>query len=204
MRTAPAQISSAARRRGRRAGATGLAIAVLMGFSACTGDAEEPEVKPSTSTSAAPEPVVTDAALGSVRGALSAARATAVVADVTEVLDTWSTRAFEGAYPRTDFTDAFTLFTPGARKLALARTSLLSNAAVGADLTAARVAKRAVRVDVLAAKGKAAGATARIRIVVDLTGATARREVVTGRLLLTPTANGWRVFGFDVRRGEGA
>lgn len=183
----------------------GLAIAVLMGFPACSGGDEEPEPKPESSATPAPSPVATDAALGEVRGTLPKARADRVVADVTSVVENWSAGAFEGDYPRTDFTAAFTDFTQGARALAARPTSLLSNVAVGSRLSGSRVASRLVRVDVLAPQGKVAGATARIKLVVRLTaGSTETTQVLTGRLALTPTGAGWRVFGFDVRRGEGA
>lgn len=205
MRAAPDPICARARRGSARAGAVGLAIAVLMGFAACSGEEEKPAPKPESSATPAPSTVATDAALGSVRGSLPAARAKRVVADVTSVVEHWSAGAFEGDYPRTDFTGAFTGFTVGARALAAKPASLLSNVAVGGRLDSSRVAKRVVRVDVLAPQGKVAGATARVRLVVQLSaGSMDKTQVLTGRLLLTPTAAGWRVFGFDVRRGEGA
>lgn len=183
----------------------GLAIAVLMGFPACSGDDDPPAPEASGSTAPAPEPVATDAALGVVRGTLPKARADRVVADVTSVVEQWSAGAFEGDYPRTDFSAAFADFTAGARTLAARPTSLLSNVAVGSRLSSSRVASRLVRVDVLAPQGKVAGATARIKLVVQLTaGSTDKTQVLTGRLALAPTSAGWRVFGFDVRRGEGA
>lgn len=205
MRTAPDRISARARRGSARAGAAGLAIAVLMGFAACSGEDEKPAPKPESSATPAPSTVATDTALGKVHGALPKARADRVVADVTSLVEGWSAKAFEGEYPRTDFGDAFTGFTAGARALAVKPTSLLSNVAVGGRLDSSRVARRVVRVDVLAPQGKVAGATARVRLVVQLSaGSMDRTQVLTGRLLLTPTAAGWRVFGFDVRRGEGA
>ena len=176
------------------------AAGLLLG--GCSGGDEEPAPAPAKESSAQDVRVVTDSGIGRVRGPLSPPRRAEVVRDVTAVVDAWSTKAYGGDYPRTDFADAFAAFTPYARALALRRTSLLSNAAAGADLEAATIAKRVVRVDVLAPRGKVAGATARIRIVLDLSGETDRREVVTGRLLLSPTAKGWRVFGFDVSRGK--
>lgn len=205
MRAAPGQITARARRGSSRAAAVGLAIAVLTGFAACSGETDEPAPKESSAATSTPSPVATDAALGVVRGTLPKARADRVVADVTSVVESWSAGAFEGDYPRTDFSAAFTGFTAGARALAAKPTSLLSNVAVGSRLKSSRVASRLVRVDVLAPQGRLAGATARVKLVVQLAaGSTETTQVLTGRLMLTPTAAGWRVFGFDVRRGEGA
>ena len=80
---------------------------------------------------------------------------------------------------------------------------MLSNAEVGGDLEGTRVTERSVTVDVVGAKGKPAGATARISLSVELSGGVERTDQVTGRLLLTPGKDGWQVFGFDVSRGEG-
>jgi hypothetical protein len=185
----------------------GTGISVLLAHVAlllagCSGDDDEPAPAPGTEASEPDVRVVTDSGIGKVRGPLSPPRRAEVVRGVTAVVEAWSNRAYAGDYPRTSFDDAFAAFTPDARALARRRTSLLSNAAVGRELEAATIARRVVRVDVLAPRGKVAGATARIRIVLDLSGATDRREVVTGRLLLSPTAKGWRVFGFDVSRGK--
>lgn len=180
------------------------ALVVVSGLllGGCSGGDEEPAPAPGSASSAEDVRVVTDSGIGKVKGPLSPPRRAEVVRDVTAVVDAWSTKAYGGDYPRTRFDDAFAAFTPYARALARKKTSLLSNASVGGDLEAVTIARRVVRVDVLAPRGKVAGATARIRIVLDLSGPTDRREVVTGRLLLSPTAKGWRVFGFDVSRGK--
>ncbi|NHA00089.1 hypothetical protein G5V59_07615 [Nocardioides sp. W3-2-3] len=134
----------------------GLAIAVLMGFAACSGEEEKPAPKPESSATPAPSTVATDTALGRVHGALPKARADRVVADVTSVVEAWSAEAFEGEYPRTDFGDAFTGFTAGARALAAKPTSLLSNVAVGdrLDRLAGRAAGRPGRRPRAAGQGR--------------------------------------------------
>lgn len=202
MRTGPEVTGRGMRRMPVATGISALLVVVALLLGGCSGDDEEPAPAPRSEPSAEDVRVVTDSAIGKVRGPLSAARRAEVVRAVTALVDAWSTRAYGGDYPRTDFDDAFAAFTPYARALAVRRTSLLSNAAAGADLEEVTIARRVVRVDVLAPRGRLAGATARVRIVLDLSGATDRREVVTGRLLLTPTAKGWRVFGFDVSRGR--
>lgn len=184
---------------------TGLSALLLvagLALGGCSGDDEDPAPAPGSRSSTEDVRVVTDSGVGKVRGRLTAARRAEAVRGVTAIVDGWSTRAYGGDYPRTDFADAFAAFTPRARALALKQTSLLSNAAAGGEPEVVTIARRVVRVDVLAPRGRLAGATARIRIVLDLSGPTDRREVVAGRLLLTPTAEGWRVFGFDVSRGR--
>lgn len=189
---------------GRPVGAGFCAVLVTVGLllGGCSRDEEDPAPAPRSESSAGDVRVVTDSGIGKVRGPLSRPRRADVVRDVTAVVDAWSNRAYGGAYPRTDFDAAFAAFTPDARALARKKSSLLSNASAGGELEAATIARRVVRVDVLAPRGRVAGATARIRIVLDLSGPTDRREVVSGRLLLSPTAKGWRVFGFDVNRGK--
>lgn len=183
-------------------GISTLLVVAGLALGGCSGGDEDPAPGPGSPSSAEDVRVVTERAVGKVRGQLTAARRAEVVRDVAAVVDAWSTKAYGGDYPRTHFADAFAAFTPGARALALRKTSLLSNAAAGPELEAVTIARRVLRVDVLAPRGRLAGATARIRIVLDLSGPTDRREVVTGRLLLTPSAKGWRVFGFDVSRGK--
>ncbi|HWJ09898.1 MAG TPA: hypothetical protein VNS46_11005 [Nocardioides sp.] len=183
-------------------GFSALLTVIALLLAGCSGDEEEPAPAPGSAVSSPDVRVVTESAIGRVRGRLDPARRAEVVRGVTAVVDGWSDRGYGGDYPRTSFDGAFAAFTPDARALARRRTSLLSNAAIGGDLEAVTIARRVVQVDVLAPKGRLAGATARIRIVLELEGATDRREIVSGRLLLTPSAEGWRVFGFDVSRGR--
>jgi hypothetical protein len=88
---------------------------------------------------------------------------------------------------------------------------VLTNAEVGTGLEQVEIVERVVRVDVVAPKGRPAGATARVKVRLVLGGLDAaeggdadgqRTDVVSGRLLLTPTAGGWRIFGFDLARGQ--
>lgn len=185
-----------------------MATAALGG---CSGDEDEPSADPTPTASETVEPVATDAALGKVHGALDTAAAEAVVTEVTTVVDGWIDGGLGGAYPRSDFADGLAGFTPDARALAEARSSVLTNVDVGADLERVELVERVVRVDVVAPKGRPAGATARVRVRMVLGGLDAaaggdgageRTDVVSGRLMLTPTADGWQVFGFDLARGQ--
>jgi hypothetical protein len=52
---------------------------------------------------------------------------------------------------------------------------------------------------VVAAHGRAVGATAKVSLDLRVTEAGRTRPVrVQGRLLLTPTDHGWRIFGYHV------
>lgn len=183
-----------------------VATVAVLALGGCSGGDD-------TSSSGAPEPsghaaeeVPADARLGKVRGRLGPAKADAVLAAVSEAVEAWVAGAYGGDYPRTDFATAFAGFTPDARRLAQRRPEVMSNAAVGGDLDAVEVTERRIRVDVLGVDGRAAGATARVRIGLRLSGGSGgaeRDESVSGRLLLTPVkGGGWQVFGFDVSRGE--
>lgn len=185
---------------------TGLAaglVALLLALTACSGDSDEPGDGSGPDGSAATDAAVeTDAALGAVKGRLKKSAEADVLTGVTAVVETWFAGAYGGEYPRVDFDAAFGDFTKGARALALKQPAIMSNAEAGADLEGVEITKKKVRVDVLAPNGKPAGATARFRLHLDLTGGVERSDLVVGRLLLTPVEGGWKVFGFDVRRGE--
>jgi hypothetical protein len=52
---------------------------------------------------------------------------------------------------------------------------------------------------VVAPRGRAVGATARIHLEVQRGGRPLR---IDGRLLLTPTKRGWQIFGYDLTRSD--
>ncbi|GAA3665939.1 hypothetical protein GCM10022237_27470 [Nocardioides ginsengisoli] len=175
-----------------------------MVVSGCSGGSDKrPRSAPSSDGGNASETVVTNAALGRVRGPLGRAKSDAVLTGVTKVVDAWIDAAYGGDYPRTDFKAGFGAFTPQARRLAVKQSTVMTNAEVGAGLTGVELTRRKVLVDVLSVGRRARGATARVWIEMRLAGKTTRTDLVTGRLLLTPTKQGWTVFGFDVRRGKG-
>jgi hypothetical protein len=125
------------------------------------------------------------------------------VAEVAEVVDRWLDAAYvAGDYPRSDFGDAFPGFTKGAAALAARQPTLMSNEAVGEDVDEVTATRRVVSVDLLAPKGKPAGATAHVNLVIELAGDKERTDQIRGRLVLTRSGSGWQVFGFDIERGE--
>ncbi|WP_182380278.1 hypothetical protein [Nocardioides sp. WS12] len=179
-----------------------LLLTLVLALAGCSSGDDDPAESGGPAGETASEPIATDAALGVVKGALSDAAAAAVLAEVTQVVDRWFDNAYVGDYPREKFDTAFADFTKDARGLAVQQAAILSNADLGADLEAVEATQRVVRVDVLVPKGKLAGATVRFRLVIAMTGAVERTDRVTGRLMLTPVAGGWQVFGFDVQRDE--
>ena len=182
-------------------GAVALVPALLAG---CSGDdgSKDGEGGSGDSGLGADQPVATDARIGAVRGTIDDATSTRTVDAVSAVVDGWIDGAYGGDYPREDFAPAFADFTKDARALALKQPTVMSNAALGPSLDDVEITVRTVLVDVLAPQGKVAASTARVRLVMTTHGDHEGSEVVTGRLMLTPGADGWRVFGFNVNRGQ--
>lgn len=172
-----------------------------MTLTGCSGDGEESS-DGDAPKERAEQAVATDAKVGAVRGSIDDATSAKVVSAVAAVVDRWIDGAYGGDYPRSDFDEAFADFTKDARALAVKQPTVMSNAASGPDLDGVDITVRTLRVDVLSPKGKPAAATARVRLRLESTGDEGRTEVVSGRLMLTPDAQGWHVFGFDVSRGE--
>ena len=182
-----------------------LALILVLGLSGCSGsDDEEPDAKTSEQGTAGTAPGIdTRVEVGEVAGKLAKGPAREVAADVAKVVDRWLDAAYVGGdYPRSDFGDAFPGFTKGAATLASRQPDLMSNKAIGDDVDEVTATRRVVRVDVLAPKGKAAGATAHVNLVIDLVGDQERTDQIRGRVVLTRSQGGWQVFGFDIERGE--
>lgn len=183
----------------RRARGTAIAVALLLCAGACSGgDSGDDETEEKGS---GPPAVRAEVSVGEVTGRLPVRRRKTVVKQVGGVVDRWFEAAYLGDYPRRDFSDAFPGFTPGAVRLARRDRGLMSNAAIGPDVDAVVPVREVVRVDILSARKRAAGATARFRFVFRTDGERPRRVTVSGRLALTKAAGkGWRVFAYDVAR----
>lgn len=183
-----------------RAAAVLLPLTLLVG---CTGDDEAPEPESDgNGTSETAEPrVPTSATLGKVAGQLGKKQRRETRQSVTKAVDRWLDAAYvTGDYPRQGFDGAFPGFTQRAASLARQQRGAMSNATIGDRVDGVEVKQRKVAVDVLAPGGKPAGATARVLLVMRFSGDLERTDRVRGRLLLTPSSKGWKVFGFDVRR----
>jgi hypothetical protein len=185
-----------------------LVVLVTLTGTACTGG-EEPEAAPGTGavTDLQVRPGARLESLGPVRvdtvaGSLAGKRGR-VRDQVAAVVDGWIAAAYlDGPYPRGGFRRAFPDFTQGARSQAQADRLLMSNAGIGTRVEDVVPRRRSIRIDVLAPRGRPRGATARVRLVYATRGEVARRVLVRGRLYLTRTERGWKVFGYDMARGR--
>lgn len=182
---------------------TPLIAFVLAGTAGCTAtepsDAR-PDAASTAATPAEPEPLATETTIGLVEGKLSDKSVTRLKAKVGSVVDAWIDAAYAGDYPRTDFSEAYPGFSPGAAKQA-SRDSLMSNAAIGDRIDTVELTKRRVRVDILAVKRRAVGITARFVLAQDVAGEIKRSERIAGNLYLTYQRGDWEVFAYDAKRG---
>lgn len=195
----------------RRLAAAVLAVALAACPTACSGDSSDsssqrPADEPAGSQATEePAPLETTATLGKVTGKLSKDKRSRVRQQVGQAVDAWFEAAYVGGeYPRSDFSDSWPAFTKGALARARSAKALMSNQDIGSGITGVEATARKVTVDVLAVKGHAVGATARVVLRFSTEGEIARDVQVRGRLFLTRSAGGWDIFGFDVTKGSPA
>lgn len=183
--------------------ATAASLVLVAALGACSGGGSEPEGGDSTGgTSEAAPGVRTRATIGFVKGRLDRDRREKLRKRVTKTVDTWIDAAYvAGDYPRSDFSDAFAIFTKDAAKLAKRDQRLMTNAGVGDRVDSVTAKTRRLRIDALADKGKAAGVTARFVVVLKLDGEMRRTDRIAGSLFMGYSGAGWRAFGYDVKRG---
>lgn len=192
---------------------------LLAGASACTGDSGSPAAAPSPSPSAStgtaatltPKPAPMVVRVTRVHGRLSQQDARALEHNVGKVVASYLDDAYlGGSYPRSDFGNAFGTFTQGVQAQARRDRDLLTNHALGASTKSVTAKERTAYLSVLAPHKVAAGVSARLtlRYVADRGDSAAQQVTVTGRLSLTRTSHGWKIFGYDLARsvrtaGEG-
>ncbi|HXR45459.1 MAG TPA: hypothetical protein VN759_11655 [Pseudolysinimonas sp.] len=190
-----------------------LVLALAVTLAACSGDSSDPSAGPGDpgtsegagATDAPAPPVETEAAMGRVTGQLPQEKRSKVRDQVAHAVDAWFDAAYVGGdYPRNDFADAWPGFTSGAQAEAQGDKALMSNQDIGADIAGVEATARKVTVDVLAVRGKTSGATARFVLKFRTDGEVQRKVEVRGRLFLTPEADGWHIFGYDVTKGRWA
>jgi hypothetical protein len=187
-------------------------LTVVSGLAACSDDpqvtARGPEAEPTTS--AAPSPTATPTAepaplrveIGRLVGHLPGPRRTTLRKQLGRVVDGWWDAAYLGGdYPRTTFAAAFPGFTGGAEDRARQDKALMTNADIGDRLDGVLATRRRVLLDVLATRGYPRSVTARFELRFKASGAHARQVTVAGRLFLTHSPGGWKVFGYDVTKG---
>ena len=122
---------------------------------------------------------------------------------VGRTVDTWIDGGFVGVdYPRHSFGTAFATFTGPAKHDARHQRRLMTNWQLRTRIDGVAVKKRKLSVDVLAPRGRPAGATVNVDLVFKTTGNAEQLVTVRGRLFLGPDRRGtWRIFGYDVSKG---
>lgn len=193
---------------------TGLLLAPLL--ASCTEE-DEPEAAPTpeptvrTSESGAPRLVVDEGPMQArvvrVGGNLTDRERSQVRDNIARVVGRWLDAAYLGGPAGTGRRGtAFELFTPSAARQAARRADVTTNRVLGPELVQVVPTVRRVEAAVFAPDRGPAGATAQLTLV--FVGAredgSQVEQVVRGQLFLTATPSGWRAFGFDLRRSEGA
>lgn len=182
----------------------GLLVA-LLALPACSEDsADDPGRRDGQGAGqGAGRSLATQARLGEVVGRVPVAERRAALRRSRAVVDGWIDAAYvAGEWPRASYPRAFAGFTPGARRQARGDLRLLTNAGIGRRVDSVRATQRRVTYDVLASRRRVAGVTARVQLRYRTTGEVRRTFTVRGRLFLTPTRQGWRVFGYDLTKGS--
>ena len=187
------------------------AVLLALGLLAtgCSGD-DKPSSAPSPSSSSlqnpsdAPtigiDPVVT---LGKVVGKLKKSDEKRLQSVISAVAVKWLDAAYLGGdYPRSDFSNAWPGFTQEARALAHHDKALMSNAHIGPHVDQVNPSELSVTVDLLGVHRRPVGATAHVQLRFDTEGQTQHKVYVGGRLRLSPTPHGWKVFAFTINRGD--
>ena len=190
-------------------------MVALAALSGCSTDAqrssqesgETPGQNPSVSPSLA-----TASQVAGVYGRLPGPKRAAVRREVVAVLDEWWAAAYlAGDYPRSSFADPFPGFTPGAAAQARQDKLLMTNRDVSEDIDSVIALSQKVKLDVLAVGEQARSVTARFRLRFDTesgdtfdteSGDTVEQVLVSGRVFMTRRQGKWRIFGYDVTKGE--
>ena len=185
--------------RARRTGmATAVAIVLVAGLGACTGsgsDSDDAVPAPGAESSSAPG-IRTTATIGKVTGKLRRDQRAPLRKKVTATFDSWVDAAYLSSGD-----DAFAGFIKDAAKLAKKDRAQMSNAALGDRFESVTAKTRKLSIEVLADRGRAAGVTGRFVLVLKLDGQATRTDRIAGRLFMRRGHGGWKVFGYEVKRG---
>jgi hypothetical protein len=181
-----------------------LALCTVLGTSACSDDSSGagPSAPPLPTGEPEAFEIRTVTTWGAVEGRLPADQRRRTERAVTRLVQGWFDAAYVGGdWPRSDFRDAFPGFTAGARDQARRDADLMTNRSLGPEVTDVTPTASRIRLDALAVRNRAVGATARFVLGFRTEGDRPREVRVEGRLLLSRQPAGWRIFGFDVARG---
>lgn len=186
-----------AQRARRTALAAAAAIVLVAGLGACTGsgpDSDDDDPAPGASSTPG---IRTTATIGKVTGKLNRDLRAPLRKKVTATFDSW----VDAAYLSSDGADAFAGFIKDARALAKKDGAQMSNAAVWDRVDSVTAITRKLSIEVLADKGRPAAVTGRFVLVLELDGQTTRTDRIAGRLFLRRGNDGWKIFGYEVKRG---
>lgn len=194
-----------------RISSAALVLCLALGTGACSGDEEpassdeSPSASPQVTEEAGEFAVETRTSIGVVAGKLGKDQRRRAEQAVTDLVQRWFNQAYVGGeWPRRGFREAFPGFTRGARAKAVRDVELLTNKPLGERVEAVTPTASRITLDLLAAGGRPVAGTARFRLAFETEGKVQRNVVVSGRLMLTRLESGWRIFGYDVTKGDRA
>ncbi|MGY2702684.1 hypothetical protein [Nocardioides sp. HB32] len=190
----------------RRAGrATVAALILTLGATGCSAGSDDDggfTGAPGSPGASVDHAVDSQVSFGTITGRLTPEVRQRLAQQVGDVVDGWTEAAYlGGGYPRRDFADAWPGFTLGAQEEAHGDRALMSNEDIGDRIDGVTPHRSVVRIDVLAVKQHPVGVTAHVFLGFGTTGDLEREVRVKGRLFLTHTDDGWRVFGYDMTKG---
>jgi len=184
--------------------AASMLLSLSLGATACSDDSGGSDASsqpPLPSGEPSKFSIETTTTIGQVIGRLPKKDQKRVANAITPVVQRWFDAAYVGGdYPRKDFNDAFPGFTAGARAEARRDLELMSNERIGTKISGVTPKTSRIALDVLAVRKHASAVTARFRLAFKTEGDLERRVGVRGRLLLTRTQTGWRIFAYHVAK----
>ena len=184
----------------RRVLGAALAVALATGLAACTHSEAASQAPPTAEPSTRPATVAVATRVTRVAGDLPASRRRHVATHVGALIKDYLEASYLGDNPGADRPADFPGFTAGAAKLAEKDAAVLSRVGFE-DAERVTAGKAVAYVAVVAAHRRPAGATARISVPLEVvSGERTHKATVSGRLLLTPTPHGWRIFGYHLTR----
>jgi hypothetical protein len=188
---------SARRSRGVRGLALLVTVAVLWltTGSGCNDDEPEPD-HPETDS------VALELALGTGSSGLTPEVSDGFQNDVADTLSGYVVSAFLGDYPRKDFVEALDWFTTDGAEVAATQLDVLTGSRFE-DADSVVATKLEARLAPFAPGNQPAGVSAAVDFAFDVSeGGATSTVTLTGRLLLVPEADGWRIFGFKLSRND--
>ena len=171
-----------------------LATALLTG---CTGDG-------SGRTDDDGESVALEVRVVTCAGRLADDARAEIESGIGDTLSAYVVGAFLGDYPREDFVRAFEGFTSGAARSATEDIDLLT-ASRFKDAEGVVATRLRARISCLVDRGKVVGASAKVAFDFEAQEPDAEQPQpfsLRGRMMLTPGADTWSVFGYDVARDD--